>query len=195
MTDTQDDIESAPTATSEDLERAAGMARRVLALRVEIEERQAELSSLENTLLPDLMHTVGLESFSLADGSTVKLSTIIRASLARDMPPARRAEGFAWLVANGHGDLIKHKIEAQFGRSDGQSAERAYQLLRAEFPAAKITDEESVHSGTLTALVRETIGSGADVPFEALGVSVRRGAEVKPPRAKAKRGKNDEEEF
>ena len=174
------EIEAAPPPSDTSIKRASDMTQRILQLRVEIEERQSQLDELVKHTLPEFLHTIGLSSMTLPNGTKVELKTTIKASIPKDY----RDDAFRWLDENGHGDIIKHDIVLSFGRDKMQQAQRAADLLRDEFPNIPLTDEASVHSGTLTALVKEQLGAGVDLPMDILGVMVIHGVEIKAPKAK-----------
>jgi len=175
-----DDIESAPDPSNDDLAEVSRLAKRVLELSSTIDAAQAELDDIETKVLPELMALVGLAEFRLDSGEIVKRGTVVRASI----PEEHRYEAHARLAAMGHGDLVKHVISLQFGKGESQQATRAYDLLRQEFPDLPIGDKESVHSGSLTALVKELLSKGQDVPLDLFGVFIRHGVTIKAARRK-----------
>lgn len=181
---TDRDIEAAPAPDDAGLRRVSELTARLLDLRAKAEtaalvaKAAAEaVRQAEEVDLPQAMLDVGLTEFTTADGASVTLRTSYHASI----PRARQGEAFAWLEANGHGAIVKHDVGAQFGRGDGDRAASAARLLSEAFPGTKVTDREHVNAQTLSALVREQVAAGVDLPFDLLGVYVRRAVEVKLP--------------
>ena len=100
----------------------AALGERLVALKGEVQRAEADVKLLKNErdqiakeVLPDAMRAAGLVgdngkgSFTLADGTKVHLRTNMYASYIK----AKQVAFFAWLVANGHGELIKETVNAQ----------------------------------------------------------------------------------
>lgn len=105
-----------PAPVSEPTARLVALADELEALKLLIAEQARELTEhrkradeLANELIPEEMKTVGLVdakgkgSFSLRSGAKLHL----RGKLWAYVLKAKEAEAFAWLRANGHGDLLK----------------------------------------------------------------------------------------
>ena len=67
---------------------------------------QKRLDEIRLTELPEAMENAGFEKMTIADVGTV----YIRADLYASIPAAVKEEAWAWLVDNGHGDLISSTI-------------------------------------------------------------------------------------
>lgn len=67
---------------------------------------QKRLDEIRLTELPEAMENAGFEKMTIADVGTV----YIRADLFASIPAAVKEEAWAWLVDNGHGDLISSTI-------------------------------------------------------------------------------------
>lgn len=156
------------------------LARDMLERQAEVEQaeqiltaRKQALRRVAEELLPAAMREHGMTEIRMDDGSRVTVKQIVRASI----PVAKRAQAFAWLEANGHGDLLKHDIRAQLGRGESEQAERA--LTELASLGIEATDNLTVHPQTLSAFVREQTEAGRTVPDELLGVYRGEVAQIK----------------
>ncbi len=101
-----------------------------------------------------------MKTMKLADGSAIEIKEIYSATI-----PVDKKEGaFNWLRENDLGDLIKNEITVSFGRGEDNKAASYAELARGNGfePIQKI----GVNPMTLTALVRERLESGQDVPAD-----------------------------
>lgn len=180
-------VEAAPAASDTQLRRVSELAALLILRRSEAEEAERHLKNAKNALaqveeidLPTAMLDCGLMAFTDTNGAKIELKTSYHASIPKD----RADEAFAWLTGAGHGSIIKHDVAVQFPRDAAQLAAQCVALLQEKFSAFKITDKEHVAPNTLSALVKEQIGLGADIPLDLLGVFTRRYADVKLPKIK-----------
>ena len=74
---------------------------------------QKRLDEIRLTELPEAMENAGFEKMTIADVGTV----YIRADLFASIPAAVKEEARAWLVDNGHGDLISTTINGSTFRA------------------------------------------------------------------------------
>lgn len=74
---------------------------------------QKRLDEIRLTELPEAMDNAGFEKMTIADVGTV----YIRADLFASIPAAVKEEARAWLVDNGHGDLISTTINGSTFRA------------------------------------------------------------------------------
>lgn len=169
-----------PEATGADLAKLSQMAdlqfqyeREVARLQVELKAAQDRLVNISETLLPELMESVGMAEFRTANGLHIRVERNTRAQISKD----RRTDAFAWLEAHEHAALIKRKITATLGRGEGEKAEALGEMLRKA--GFDFDDERSVHPQTLQAWVREMLAQGKDFPLELFGVYDQRIAKVK----------------
>lgn len=131
--------------------------------------------------LPEAMADLGLSEVALADGSRVSVKRAIRASVpaAKD-DPTRRARALEWLVANGHGGVVKNLVEVDLPRgSETAAANLAAELLGRGLAASH---ERDVHAGTLSKLVRELLEEGRSVDTTLINVFDQRVASIKRPK-------------
>lgn len=140
----------------------------IAATEEQLKALNAELVRVRDHELPLALSEHGLSEIAMADGSRVRVQDVVRASIPKD----RREEAYAWLAAQGHGDLIKHEVSASFGRGEDDQAAAAIEALRTLGLGPE--DKRSVHPGTLSAFVREQIEAGNPLPNDLLGVFIGR---------------------
>lgn len=159
----------------------AQTARDILAARQKVTEAeealktaQAELKALVEDTMPELMATAGQEQLTTIDGLVVSIKEMTRGQPSKEKAP----EAFKWLRDNGHGGIIKTKVEVDLGKGDKERVEK----VRAALAELKVpaTLKQDVHHQTLGALVRELLSKGKKVPLETLGVFMWKQASVKP---------------
>ena len=79
-----------------------------------LKELKSRRDQISKELLPDAMRAAGLVgdngkgSFTLGDGTKIHLRTNLYASYVK----AKQVAFFAWLIENGHKDLIKETVNA-----------------------------------------------------------------------------------
>jgi hypothetical protein len=124
--------------------------------------------------LPEAMLAAKVNLFKTEDGSIVSVTDEVYASISK----ANEAAAFAWLNEHGFGDLVKSSLSLSFGRGQGDACERAIEVLKDnEFTDYSL--KESVHTGSLKALVREQLAAGNEIPFDVFGVHIQKEAKVK----------------
>lgn len=148
--------------------------KRINDLSLLLEAEQAILRDLVEVKLPDMMLEIGLESFVLSDGTSIRIEKFYAAKI----PDDKRQEAFEWLRGNGHESLIKRAISCKFGKGQDALASKVIAALAKLKVAAE--DKESVHPQTLKAFVREQIEEGKALPTDLLGVYVGNRAKVTP---------------
>lgn len=167
------------------------------AIRGRIEQAQTDLAglvdqeaALSERVIPELLEAEGLEGLALEGGRSLSVSQTIRASVptlagirrerdaerARSMS-ARREAAIAWLVAAGHDSLLKTEVDVAFGRGEASRASELIQALTEQGFEAELV--ENINPQTLSALVREQLEAGAEVPTEALAVVVQKKTVIK----------------
>lgn len=195
------------TVAPEDaLARIAELANEIIRLEVEAERRadalketQEELRTLTEETLPTLMESCGVKDFTLADGSKVTISDVIRASLPTDSAIAkekdkdkqfemrdRRAKCLAYIEAMGAGSMIKHYLEAELGKGADALAKKVLDTLSKM--GVKAAASKGVHAQTLQAWIKERIRAGLPLDYDLFKVFNGRKAEIKaakPTKAKA----------
>jgi hypothetical protein len=127
--------------------------------------KKADVYRLSTEDIPTLMQELGVSKIRLETGEQIEVKQEIEASLPKEDLVARQ-NAFAWLEANGHGGLIKTEVTAQFGREELDKAQRALELLTAEYPEASVMLDRNIHTSTLKAFIKERLAAGEDLPLE-----------------------------
>lgn len=156
---------------SSDLERVVQLATLLQEQKAEVERLTDELKQAKQAAdrteredLPDLMLEVGIQSFTLKDGSKVEIQEQVSAAITA----ANHKRAMAWLTENDFGGLIKTVVEVQFDRGDHEHAAELVEELQGNHLAA--TMKETVHHATLRAFVREQMAAGATLPLDLFSV-------------------------
>lgn len=123
-------------------------------------------TDLLNRTIPELLGRMRMDACTTSSGLKVAVKRTIRASIPADADV--RVQAFAWLIANGHGGIIKNTVRIDLDRGEDDRATALTDSLRAQGfdPDAK----RDVHAGTLSALVRELLEDGKVIPQNLLGV-------------------------
>ena len=173
-------LSSVETLDNAGLDTVAGLARKIKQQQDKVERLDRELKDEKQALLkltdedlPSTMADLGLSRFSLDDGSTVEVKPTYGASiLVKDRPAA-----YDWLRDNGFDDIIKNVISCQFGRGEDDQASAFHAFASQQgYPTSQ---NESIHSGTLKAFVKERIEAGEDFPHQLFGAYVGQRAIIK----------------
>lgn len=189
MSDLEDQMMADAAAAAADpedaLKRVAELAAMMIKLQANVTAAEAALSAaklayarVEQTDLPELMAELGLSMIKLEDGSTVE----VRRTYASSITDERRERAHAWLIEHGFGGLIKTRLEMSFGRGQEAEAAAAAQQIESSLGVAPVV-EQSVHSGTLSAFVKEQIEAGTQIPRDLFGVFEIKKAKLTAPKA------------
>ncbi len=163
-----------------ELQRIVSMAELLVAQQAQvksIEEQlavaKAEARKLETEDLPELMRELGIEKFTLSDGSNIEVMDDVECSISEE----RRGAAMEWLERNGFGGLIKTEVVVRFGKGEHEAAARCAEETGGE-------TRETVHPSTLKSFVREQLAAARPIPFETFGIRPYSRVKIKPPRAK-----------
>lgn len=160
--------------------RAQAIEQDITTLEQAIVDRKAELQELRTRIIPDLLRSVGMNSFSLQDGSVVELKD----EVFPDIPAAVRESAYDWLRKNGHGDLIKHEIKVVFGMGEDLEALAVRKTLSEHNSPLNFSEKETILPQSLRAWVREQERRGVTLPDEYFKVHRVTTAQLKTPKKK-----------
>jgi hypothetical protein len=168
--DFEDDSKTLPTNdeildVSKLISKMREAQKTVAKLERTLELAKDELKRIAQGHLPEAMKAAGLSEFTTDDGVKIKLKEDLYASISE----ANKAACFAWLEENNLADVIKRDVSISFGRGEEESSRELVELLDKE-GFGRYAVKESVHAGTLKALLREQLAGGVDVPLELFGV-------------------------
>ena len=134
-----------------------------------LKDLKAKADDIGSRVIPELLAEQGLTSIKLADGSSVSVKKEYRCTLPKD--DSRREQCYKWLRDNQLGDIIKNNVSVTFGRGEDDKAQQLLDLAVANgFDPQQKSD---VSWNTLTALFRERIESGLDMPSEVFSTWIK----------------------
>lgn len=142
-------------------------------LETQLKQAKKDLLRLTDEELPATMAEMGLSSFTLDDGSTIKVTPTYGASIL----VANREKAYEWLRENGYDDIIKNTVSCSFGRGEDEIAGAFKALAEKEGYIAQ--QDTSIHSSTLRAFVRERVEAGDEFPMDLFGAYVGQRAVIK----------------
>tara|TARA_R100000306_G_scaffold58472_1_gene56970 strand:- start:293 stop:829 length:537 start_codon:yes stop_codon:yes gene_type:complete len=142
-------------------------------LENQLNTKKAELFQITEVALPESMLQLGLQSFTLDDGTKLAIKTFYRGSI----PKGREIDAFAWLDDHGHADLIKNEVKSTFGKGEDDEAQFLMTILDKH--NLDYENKKAVHPSTLKAFVREQIESGKELPLDLLGVHIGQRSEIR----------------
>ena len=134
-----------------------------------LQDLKAKADDIGSRVIPELLAEQGLTSLKLADGSSVSVKKEYRCTLPKD--ESRREQCYKWLRDNQLGDIIKNNVSVTFGRGEDDKAQQLLDLAVANgFDPQQKSD---VSWNTLTALFRERIESGLDMPSDVFSTWIK----------------------
>ena len=134
-----------------------------------LKDLKAKADDIGSRVIPELLAEQGLTSIKLADGSSVSVKKEYRCTLPKD--DSKREQCYKWLRDNQLGDIIKNNVSVTFGRGEDDKAQQLLDLAVANgFDPQQKSD---VSWNTLTALFRERIESGLDMPSEVFSTWIK----------------------
>ena len=138
-----------------------------------MKETKAALHKITDEQLPEALEVMGLQKFTLTDGSEIAIKPIYAASIPKD----RKEEAFQWLRDNDHGDLVKNLVSVSFGRGEDDTAKEFVGLCGAQ--GFVPTQAEKVEPSTLRGWLRERVEAGDPVPLDLFGAFISQRATIK----------------
>lgn len=196
-----EDMEAAPAPSMEKMKKVADIAQAQVVLLKEVAEleerlveKNRELAANQDTILPEAMSEIGMESFNLTGGIPVKLENNVRAAIPSEKNnPKLRAQGLIYAAKN-FPDLIKRQAVLEYDKGIDKKKQAELQKLfktflqgikKAKIPLA-VETKDSVHSGSLTKWVKSQDKLSKQVPEDILGVFRSKKAVVVLPKAAEK---------
>ena len=135
----------------------------------QLKTKKAEADDIGSRVIPELLAEQGLSEIKLADGSKVAVKKEFRCTLPKDLD--KRNAAYKWLRDQGLGDIIKNNVFVTFGKGED---DKAQQLLNLAAENGFEPEQKSdVAWATLTALFRERIESGLDMPSDVFSTWIK----------------------
>ncbi len=173
------------------LQRYLSLESKAAEIKSQLTDLEEEMSRIVKDTLPSAMAESGIDTLTTTSGYRIAMTNFVSASIPgmsaiekkrgeeKEKMLDKREAWFEWLRENGHDGLIKNEVKASFGRGEDERAKEIVDSLMEQ--GISTTQQESVHSRTLTSFVKEQIGLGTDFPEE-LGVFQGEKAEIKKAR-------------
>ena len=129
-------------------------------LEEQVKNKKEQIDEISSRIIPELLAEQGLSAIKLADGSNVSVKKEFRCTLPKD--EAKREQAYKWLRDQGLGDIIKNNVFVTFGKGEDDKAEQLLNLAAEN--GFQPQQKSDVAWATLTALFKERIESGLDMP-------------------------------
>jgi hypothetical protein len=149
-----------PTELSEAIEQLKSVGAQVLAAEIKLKELKSQHDYISGFTIPQLMDKMNLKTLKLKDGSELSVKNRFFASIKAD----KKAEAIQWLRDNGLGDIVKNNITVTFGQGEDNKAVEYAGLAREQ--GFEPTQDEKVHSASLSVVMKEIKDKGQDIPSD-----------------------------
>ena len=138
-------------------------------LEEQLKKKKEEVDDISSRIIPELLAEQGLSEIKLADGSKVSVKKEYRCTIPKD--EVRRELCYKWLRDQKLEDIIKNNIFVTFGKGEDDKAKQLLDLAVAN--GFEPQQKSDVSWQTLTALFRERIESGLDMPSDVFSTWVK----------------------
>ena len=149
-----------PTELSEAIEQLKSVGAQVLAAEIKLKELKSQHDYISGFTIPQLMDKMNLKTLKLKEGSELSVKNRFFASIKAD----KKAEAIQWLRDNGLGDIVKNNITVTFGQGEDNKAVEYAGLAREQ--GFEPTQDEKVHSASLSVVMKEIKDKGQDIPSD-----------------------------
>ena len=138
-----------------------------------LKQKKDDLRKITDEQLPEILEEMGLQKFTLTDGSEISVSPLYAASI----PVDRREDAYQWLRDHGFGDLVKNNVTVSFGVGEDDAAKEFTTLCDLQGYAPN--QIEKVEPSTLRGWLRERVEAGDPVPLDLFGAFISQRATIK----------------
>ena len=138
-------------------------------LEEQLKDKKAEADDISSRVIPELLAEQGLSEIKLADGSKVAVKKEFRCTLPKD--EVKREAAYQWLRNEKLGDIIKNNVFVTFGKGEDDKAKQLLDLAAGNGYEPK--QKSDVAWMTLTALFRERIEAGLDMPSDVFNTWIK----------------------
>ena len=149
-----------PDKLSTEVEKLQSIQNQIQNLEDQVKDLKQDEKHFSCVVIPKLMEDMNLSSLKLKDGSELTVKQIYSATLKAD----KKAEGIHWLRDNGLGDIVKNNITVTFGQGEDNKAVEYAGLAREQ--GFEPTQDEKVHSASLSVVMKEIKDKGQDIPSD-----------------------------
>ena len=141
----------------------------IAALEEQLKNKKLEADDIGSRVIPELLAEQGLSEIKLADGSKVSVKKEFRATVPKD--DTKRENALQWLRTNGLGDIIKNNVSVTFGKGEDDKAKQLLDLAAEN--GYEPQQKSDVSWNTLTALYRERVEAGLDMPSDCFSLWIK----------------------
>ena len=141
----------------------------IAAIEEQLKKKKEEQDHISSKVIPELLAEQGLSEIKLADGSKVSVKQEFRCTLPKD--ETKRAQAYEWLRNEKLGDIIKNNVFVTFGKGEDNKAQQLLDLAAEN--GFEPQQKSDVAWATLTALFRERIESGLDMPSDVFSTWIK----------------------
>jgi hypothetical protein len=141
-------------------------------LEKELAVAKKRVVDLSETEIPELMDSVGLESFTTREGIPFRIKKSVFASITK----ANHFKAMKWLDENGHSTLARRHVIVEFSKEQEEDATLLTKALGLKYE--DVDQVAKVHPSTLRGWAREQLEAGADVPLDLFGIHTKRIAKI-----------------
>ena len=134
-----------------------------------LKQLKEKADNIGSIVIPELLAEQGLSEIKLDDGSSVKVKKEFRCTLPKD--EVKRVAAYQWLRDNKLEDIIKNNIFVTFGRGEDDKAEQLLNLAAEN--GFQPEQKSDVAWATLTALFKERVGAGLDMPSDVFNTWIK----------------------
>ena len=138
-------------------------------LEDQLKKKKEEADFISSSVIPELLAEQGLSEIKLADGSKVSVKKEFRATVPKD--DTKRESALQWLRDQGLGDIIKNNVSVSFGKGEDDKAKRLLDLAAEN--GYEPQQKSDVSWNTLTALYRERVEAGLDMPSDCFSLWIK----------------------
>jgi hypothetical protein len=138
-------------------------------LEEQLKKKKEEADFISSSVIPELLAEQGLSEIKLADGSKVSVKKEFRATVPKD--DTKRENALQWLRTNGLGDIIKNNVSVTFGKGEDDKAKQLLDLAAEN--GYEPQQKSDVSWNTLTALYRERVEAGLDMPSDCFSLWIK----------------------
>lgn len=134
-----------------------------------LKEIKGRLNYVKQTTLPEILLSKGLESFTIADGTTFEVKRDVTCSV----PEPNRIAFNDWMIRKGWQSLIKNQCAVVFPKGGRKSSKRFRKYVEryyAKKGTCTITEKEAIHAQTLKAHVKRELEKGTKFPEELIKI-------------------------
>ena len=138
-------------------------------LEEQLKNKKAEADDISSRVIPELLAEQGLSEIKLADGSKVAVKKEFRCTLPKD--EVKRELAYKWLRNEKLGDIIKNNVFVTFGKGEDDKAKQLLNLAAEN--GYEPQQKSDVSWNTLTALYRERVEAGLDMPSDCFSLWIK----------------------